>query len=373
MVRILILVVLIPPISHVTVSATENAAPVLEQQELFRAGVRGYQLFRIPSLVVTKRGTILAFAEGRNAPPRDFGNNDLTMRRSFDGGRNWTEIEVIADGGALTMGNPCPVVDHATGTIWMLFCRGSEPGRGNAEVLVMKSTDDGEHWSRPYNISRMTKDPAWPYVFTGPGHGIQLKTGRLLVPAAADLYQRVGETQFSYCFYSDDHGASWKLGKPLKHNACDECDVVELVDGTIYLTGRPRKQRLRAYAFSKDGGHSWSEVEYETSQPTSDCDGAVIRLTDTSRFRKNRVLVSCPANTNARTHMTIHLSYDECRTWPVSKLINAGSSRYSDLAVAADNTILCLYEAEQEYITLARFTIEWLTDGADTIQRKARH
>ena len=238
----------------------------------------------------------------------------------------------------------------------------------------MKSTDDGQSWSKPVNISPSAMNPAWPFAGTGPGHGIQLASGRLLIPCWADSTPSCGEIQTSYCFYSDDHGASWKLGQPLTRNASDECDVVELADGSIYLNARSRQdKKQRAYAFSKDGGQSWSEVRYDASQPEPSCDGAVVRLTHAAGSQKDRVLVSCPANPNARDHMTIRLSYDQCRTWPVAKVLDPGYSGYSDLAVTGDHTILCLYETEGcRAITLARFNLEWLTDGRDSVTGKSK-
>jgi len=162
-----------------------------------------------------------------------------------------------------------------------------------------------------------------------------------------------------------------QLGEPLTRNASDECDVVELADGRVYLNGRSRQgKKQRAYAFSDDGGHSWSEVNFAPDQPEPSCDGALIRLDDEDSSR-TRVLVSCPANPQARDRMTIRLSYDECRTWPVAKILRPGYSGYSDLAVTPDGTVLCLYETEGcAKITLARFNIEWLTDGADTVKLK---
>ncbi len=372
MMRVLIVTAVILVVAAVTAVAADKAGPLMEEQVLFKAGQHGCAIYRCPSLVVTKCGTILAFAEGRRPPGGDWSNIDLALRRSLDGGRTWSGIQFIADQGELTLGNACPVVDYNTGTIWMLFCRGSEPGRGNADVLVMKSTDDGQTWSEPVDISSTAKDPVWPFVGTGPGHGIQLKTGRLLIPSWADATKNHGEIQSSYCFYSDDHGSHWKLGQALTQGASCECDVVELVDGTVYLNARSRPdKRQRAYAFSTDGGHGWSEVKYDATQPATPCDGALVRLTDTGRFQKNRILASSPGNPRDRNHLTIRLSYDECRTWPVSKVVTPGYSGYSDMAVANDHTVLCLYEADGcRKLVLARFNVEWLTDGKDYLQSK---
>ena len=366
MTRMLMCVALISILPEIS-NANEKPAPFMERQALFTNGQEGYVRYRIPSLLVTKRGTLLAFAEGRKKTGSDWDDIDLAMRRSEDGGQTWSDIEFIADQGELTMGNPCPVVDQSTGTIWMLFCRGSKPGRGNAHVLVIRSTDDGETWSDPVDITPSAKDPAWPFVGTGPGHGIQLKSGRLLIPCWADATQKIGEIQFSFCIYSDDHGITWQRGTRLTLNASDECDVVELENGTVYLNARSRqRKRQRAWAISRDGGHSWTDVRYDAAQPEPSCDGAVLRFTDSESFKKSRVLVSCPANPNRRDHLTIRMSYDECQNWHVAKLVDPGDSAYSDLAVTDDKTVLCLYETSAG-IRLIRFNVEWLTDGEDSL------
>ena len=302
------------PFGGMAVSGAFGA--VFEKQVLFQSWDGKYR-YGIPAMVVSRQGTVLAFCEARGFPTGDWGDNDIALRRSADGGRTWSAMRIIVDEGVLTAGNPCPVVDRSTGTIWLPYCKGSKPGRGNAEILLVKSTDDGKTWSKPVNITGSAADPSWPWVGTGPGHGIQLRTGRLLIPCWADATQHCGEIQTSYCFYSDDHGATWKLGRPLSRNASDECDVVELTDGTVYLNARSRGKHQRAYAFSRDGGHSWSEVKYDPSQPEPECDGGVVRLTDTTRFGKNRVLVAASGDPRARRKGTVYLSYDECRTWPV--------------------------------------------------------
>ena len=357
-------------LSHATVA--DPSEPFFRRQVLFQNGDRDYALYRIPSLVVTNRGTTLAFSEGRKHTGSDWDDIDISLRRSVDGGRSWSPLRFIADQGELTLGNPCPVVDRVTNTIWLPLSCGNAPGQGNRKILLMKSTDDGQTWTEPIDISQMAKKPNWPFIGTGPGHGIQLKSGRLLIPCWNDTASQFGQIQTSFCFYSDDHGTNWKVGVPLSRNASDECDVVELVDGRIYLNARSRQgKKQRAYAFSENGGHSWSEIKYDAGQPEPSCDGALVRLSDTNHSQKNRVLISCPANPNARDQLTIRMSYDECQTWPVAKLLDAKYSGYSDMAVTNDGTVLCLYETEEcSQITLASFNLEWLTDGKDSRRNK---
>ena len=349
----------------------------MKQMELFTAGVGGYHTYRIPALIVAPDNTILAFCEARRNSPSDSGDIDIALRRSFDNGNTWQSMEIIAADGKDTIGNPCPVVDKDTGTIWLPFCR------NNDRVYVMKSTDNGATWSIPVEI---TKDvnlfsslkrycdenmelPSWGWYATGPGHGIQLENGRLVIPCD----HKEGEKQHSHIFYSDDHGCSWKLGGVLSEDT-DECELVQTCDGFLYINMRSYKgHNRRAYAWSKDSGITWSEVCEDENLIEPVCQASIVRFTDEDSYDKNRVLFSNPANTN-REKMTVRVSYDECRTWTISKVLNPGPSGYSDLAIASDMTICCLYERGEsnyrETITLAQFNIEWLTDGADYLKPK---
>lgn len=346
--------------------AREETSGQLNQQTLFHAGDGGYACYRIPSLVVTTKGTVIAFAEARKNSRSDHGDIDLVMRRSFNGGRTWSDCQFIADDGVHTMGNPCPVVDRRNGSIWLAFCR------DNKRVLMTKSIDDGRTWTRPTDITRAAMDTNWHWVGTGPGHGVQLRSGRLLMPCWADTTPRLGEIQLSFVFWSDDGGATWKQGGVLDANASDECEVVELETGGLYLNARSRQgKKQRAYSFSGDDGETWSTVKYDPRLSEPSCQGSVVRLTDSQHFQKSRMLLSTPADPSSRTRLTIRLSYDECLSWPVSKVLYEGSSAYSDLAVTPDRCILCLYEADDySRINLARFSIEWLTDGKDSLNRR---
>jgi len=337
----------------------------LQETDLFISGQDGYKAYRVPALVVSNRGAILAICEARKNSFSDKGDIDLVIKRSLDNGETWTGMQLIWDDGDNTVGNPCPVVDRQTGAIWLLFCRNNE------RVFVTKSADDGTTWSAPVEITEAVSQREWTWYATGPGHGIQLSAGRLLVPCDHKIKNATKENPqwyLSHVIYSDDNGRSWKLGGALDGKT-NECQAVETEDGSVYLNIRSYEdQNCRACAWSADGGLTWSKVELEQSLIAPKCQASIVRFTDRKHHGKNRVLFSSPAGTE-RENLTVRLSYDECRTWPVSRTLYPGKSAYSELAIAPDMTICCFYERGQnsqyEKIAFARFTLEWLTQGED--------
>ena len=127
--------------------------PFFEEIKLFEKGDQGYFCYRVPVLVTSTQGTVLAFAEARKTNCRDDDDIDLVVKRSFDNGKTWGDLQVITDGATHTMGNPCAVVDRETDTIWLPFTWNGQ------KVLVTKSTDDGTTWAEPVEITEFAKDP----------------------------------------------------------------------------------------------------------------------------------------------------------------------------------------------------------------------
>ena len=366
-------------------------SPEIPPTPLFVAGEDGYHTYRIPALLSTPKGTLLAFCEGRKTRSSDDGDIDLLVKRSSDGGKTWSEQMIVYEEGGdaeITIGNPSPVVDEETGTIWLPFCR------NNKEVLVTQSADDGLTWSEPVNISKQATRPEWTWVATGPGVGIQLRQGphkgRIVVPSDHSVMVGEQRTMHSHMFYSDDHGETWQLGTALPEHT-DECQVVELADGELLLNMRSYWGRIakvaerdgkRAVARSSDGGTTWGDLDFDETLIEPVCQASFIRYTFAERHGRSRLLFSNPASKTDRVKMTVRLSYDEGKTWPVSKLLHAGPSAYSSLAVLRDLSVGCLYErngvtessekSPYETITFARFTLDWLTDGEDPLLGRSR-
>ena len=354
----------------------KETAPWFRETELFTGGSGGYNTYRIPAVVVANDGTILAFIEGRRTGPFDWGEINIVLRRSTDNGATWGAQEVVAADGENTIGNPCAVVDRETGTVWLAFCR------NNDEVYVTSSADSGASWSKPREITAQVKAPSWTWYATGPGHGIQTSSGRLVVPCDHSEGTRHHSVfMHSHAIYSDDHGESWKHGDSLDEGS-DECQMVETGDGGLYMTVRNGWLKKRRGAWSKDGGATWSALETRDDLPDPICEASIVRFTDRDSHDRDRVLFSNPAS-SIRERMTVRLSYDECRTWAVSKALYPGPSSYSDMAIASDMTICCLYERGvddyrsgidknrfPESARFAQFNLEWLTEGADSVALK---
>ena len=347
---------------------TAGVVPWVRESELFTSGAEGYDTFRIPALAVAPDGTILAFCEGRERGVDDFYAMDLVLKRSEDNGATWGDLQLLIAGGENTMHNPTVVVDTHTNTVWLAFCKDIY------EAYLIKSTDSGATWSDPIDISGEVRQPTWSNVNFGPGHGIQLRNGRLVLPGDHIVGTR-GDWIFdhSHLVYSDDHGASWKVGGSTAGPA-SECEAVETQDGSLYLDVRSMDRRItnRVSAWSQDMGAGWSDLVIVDDLPDPHCQGSIVRFTDEDRHDKDRILFSNLASTTARENITLRVSHDECRTWAVSKVLYAGPAAYSDLAIASDMTVCCLYERgvsdPYESIRLAQFNLEWLTGGADHLE-----
>ena len=349
-------------------------------QALFVSHDGSFKRYRIPSLLVTKAGTLLAICEGRVDGGGLTGNIDLVLRRSLDAGITWQPLQKIADLGDDTLGNPCPVVDRETGTIWLPFTR--SPGKfnetqivagqssGPTTVWLTRSDDEGATWSEPRDISATTRQEKWGWYGTGPGIGIQLANGRLLIPS---YHTEPGSGMYrSHAIFSDDHGATWKLGETVgEHTA--ECQAIERRDGAVLLNMRgTNKQFFRSIAMSRDGGQSWSEPQLDRNLPEPACQAALFAADNgkDGRVGNPSYWLFCNPPGATRRNLTLRLSRDEGQTWTIAKLIDAGPTEYSCLAWLPDGQIGLLYElsrAGQTYrpeLHFARIPASWLTDSA---------
>jgi hypothetical protein len=341
-----------------------------------------YHAFRIPGMVVTQNGTILAFAEGR----RGFGNDprrdreapiDLVMRRSIDNGYTWQSMVVIesgfhSSGSLFDFADPTPVLDQITGTVFLLYGQWPDIGPttpvhgqstdaevGNQVVWVRSSSDNGETWSNRRQVvypdePQETSDGLyWRQAEPGPGNGIQLQwqnsngqlNGRLVVPAKrSGSITPDGESNVKpFVYYSDDHGKNWKTGNVTPGPEADEDEVVELKDGRILLDARQKKGSFRRRHLSSDGGITWGPNRSD-STPITPVDASLIRYDD------NRILFSGPRGRNGlnRNNITIWTSYDEGETFRNPIKLNDGFAAYSVMQRLVDGSLGILVETSTD-------------------------
>lgn len=325
---------------------------------VFQSGSDGYHTFRIPALITTGDGTLLAFAEGRRGGRGDAGDIDLVLRRSTDDGTTWGPLMVIWNDGANTCGNPCPVLDRSTNTVHLLMTRnlGTDHERQiidqtSAEtrtVWICNSTDNGRTWTTPREITATTKQPDWTWYATGPGNGIQLRSGehagRMIIPC--DHIEAGTKKYFSHAIVSDDQGRTWRIAGRTPTDQVNECAVAELADGSLLLNMRnyDRSKRNRAFSRSTDGGETWSTLDRHPELPEPICQASMI---DTENGR--RLVFSNPASPDSRVAMTVKESRDAGKTWTVVRTLHPGPAAYSSLASIDDETVACLYEAGEKH------------------------
>lgn len=365
------------------------AAPLLESSPVFPVAMNGVARYRIPGVVITTKGTVLAYAEARRHGSADWGEIEVHLRRSLDGGRTWLPAQTIAHRGPRiegnprkksggeheqTVNNPVAIVDRTTGAIEFLYCI------NYARCFSMRSTDDGVTWSKPVEITA-TFEPFrrhydWKVLATGPGHGIQLANGRLVVPVWI-AFGQVGDhgPSAAATIYSDDHGATWKAGDLAVPNAGDllspnETMLTALSDGRVMLVSRSiSKANRKLVTIGPDGATGWGPPAFHDQLWEPRCMASIVAhpsspgtllFSNPHTLPRDAAGKEVPGGRGLRENLTIKMSRDDGRTWPVSRTLDAGKAAYSDLAVLPDGTVLCLYEAAND-IVATRFNLEWLT------------
>lgn len=402
-------------------------------------------------LTATKGGTLLAFSEARTGK-LDEEPHDIVCKRSTDGGKTWSaNIPIERGDGSYWQANgqpgkkevwtnTAPVADMKTGRVFFFYALNDGQVRGkntqrSTRVFYKSSDDEGKTWSQRMDITSVLNvktdgspnvDASGKPVLTGdgfpcdyqgrafhmpgPGHGIQLKNGRLLLPVwhrlpignfredGSFLLTRLTERKYDDSMLaSDDGGKTWRtisyvnlnnqaaagptLGVPLS-----ESRLVELANGRVLHNARvdqPGEFRKdvfegqgwhvpasshRFVSISKDGGRTWQEGHFDTNLPAYyPTDSGLLRYVPKNKGEKECLLFSHPTSPDKRTGMTVSVSFDEGKTWAKHRTVHAEGTGYSDLVRLPDGAVGLLYfksggKPEDAEVVFARFNYNWLVE-----------
>jgi len=345
---------------------------VISSEVVFAKGDYGYHTFRIPAVVQTHSGVILAFAEARKNSASDSGDIDLVLKRSCDGGKTWGDMIVVWDDGENVCGNPSPVVLKDGGRVILLATWNNgidteadihtNKGVDTRRVFICHSDDEGLTWSEPKDITDQTKESQWTWYATGPCHAIEKQKsphkGRIIVPCNHGDYhniipnkrQRYGNTTASHIIYSDDKGISWHIGGTT--GIGNESTVAETKKGYLVLNMRGKRTKdntnqYRLVANSKDGGDSFGNYYVEKNLIEPVCEGSIINFTRKGNI-SSRLLFSNPAYMSQRKCMTIHQSKDNGKTWKKAVCLSEDWAAYSDMVILSDGNVGIFYETGKD-------------------------
>jgi sialidase-1 len=343
---------------------------------VFSASTEGFHTYRIPSLLKTSKGALIALAEGRQSQS-DAAGNQIVMRVSQDDGRRWSPMQVLAkmDG---SLNNPC-LVESKPGRLVLHFQfypagtheydvpAGYQDPRA-VRAYQMESQDGGKVWTAPRDITTMVKSETASTLASGPGVGILLERGRRKGRILMPYNQRVGQGSSQrwtvYVAYSDDQGKTWRRGatadQPRNVNA-NEVQLVELAEGGVMLNARNQAaDGQRGVAVSHDQGETFSRIELDTRLIDPVCQGSIVRLAWPKMGSSGAIAFSNPSDAKARRNGQFQISYDEGRTWSRKVLLEPESFQYSCLARLNADQVGILYEkVEQNQYQLLYRVINW--------------
>jgi len=356
---------------------------------VFESGTEGHKTYRIPAIVKLPNKTLLAFCEGRVNGSGDFGDINIVLKKSTDGGATWSALTTVIDYNNLQAGNPAPVVDltdprYPKGRVFLFYNTGNNDeysmrvGKGIREVWYVTSIDGGETWSNPINITAQVHRPNQPglnkaYTFTEdwrsyantPGHATQFLSGiykgRIYVAAnhSSGAPQKNFEDYNAHAFYTDNHGQSFSISAPIGLPGSNEATAATLSSGKLILNARNQAGtvRYRYVSFSDDGGASWKENYFDTSLIDPVCEGSILEI---GQKKGKTILAFCnAADAKKRDNLTLRISYDEGKTWTSNNTKNKAIviakspenykgdyAAYSDLVALNAKQIGVLYEKE---------------------------
>ncbi|MEL6307957.1 MAG: exo-alpha-sialidase [Chloroflexota bacterium] len=368
----------------------ENASPPLQSCLVFTNETEDYACYRIPSIVCAANGDLVAFAEGRVESCSDSTSTiRLVCKRSTDNGQTWSNLQVVArnivNGREYVVQNSAPVVDRNTGRIILLYNKMEHnewqlsAGEGQSRIYATFSDDHGTTWHTETDITAQVQRTEWQVQRPTIGHAIQLKSGRLFFAGVFTTNNRSVFQSQNYAFWSDDGGKTWVIGGIIPTVGLNEAIAVELESGNVMVNSRAYhneksvgKRAATRGIFTDANTIDFEPTAFDDTLIDPAVQASLIRYTTSEQETyggKSRLLFCNPNHPQSRYNLTVRLSYDEGKTWAISKVIDAGASAYSDLVIQDDMKIGVLYErGNQGGIVYASFSLEWLTDGQDSVE-----
>ncbi|MES2517054.1 MAG: sialidase family protein [Bacteroidota bacterium] len=371
------------------IQAQETKIPV------FVSGTDGHKSYRIPAIIKTPNGDLLAFAEGRVKGSGDFGDINIVQKRSTDNGKTWGNMITVVNYDSLQAGNPAPVFDNADpafpkGRLFLFYNTGNNhegeirKGKGLREVWYKTSTNGGNTWSDGVNITAQTHKPKQPntnpvYNFkedwrsyaNTPGHALQFQNGKYKGRIFVAANHSVGEPQKQYTdyiahgFYTEDHGKTFKLSQNINIEGGNESTAAEISNNGLMFNARNQKGDIkqRIVAISKDGGETWDKTYFDPNLPDPVCEGSILNI---GKKKGKSILAFCnAADTKNRDNLTLKISFDEGKTWIISKVIDkaegekvSDNSAYSDIVQINKNEVGVLYE-KGNYAQIVFTVVSW--------------
>ncbi|MFF4901940.1 exo-alpha-sialidase [Streptomyces sp. NPDC001068] len=373
-------------------AASDRHGTFFEEQTLWDSAEGPLVNYHVHALAVLPDDTVLAVTEGRHEVC-DAGPRDLLLRRSTDGGRTWEESRtLVASADGESWGNPALVVDRRTREVFLFYMlslrlpENTSCSGDSGDLYLISSRDGGRTWGEPRHLAGLFD--GFPYTWAlhgpGPGHGLQLRSGRLLLNC---LHRRVivGNTVAERYYgvapvYSDDHGATWQATGEVPVQVAypvNEARMVQRADGSVLVNGRAAAggEGQRIVSVSRDDGMTWSQPALDGATGSLNAvDASLLRLTGgPGGHDTGRVLFSRP-DSPVRRNMTVSVSYDEGYSYRYSRVVNENRAYYSDLARLSDGTVVLLYGCDGDSasvplrVNVCRFSLEWLTRGRDSLR-----
>ncbi len=363
-----------------------SAGLFAQSKAVFVSGTEGYKTFRIPAIVKAKNGDLLAFCEGRVHGGADFGDIKIVLKRSSDGGKTWSPLQVVASNDSLQAGNPAPVVDltdrrFPQGRIFLFYNTGNgsemeiRKGKGHRNVLFKTSIDNGKTWSDSTDITVQVNrinqpqiNPLWNFkedwrsYANTPGHALQFQYGKYKGRIYIAANHSSGDPKpglrdyHAHGFYTDDHGATFRLSEAVPFDGSNESTAAQLTNNNLVMNSRNQVGKYRIVSLSKDGGESWNKTFVDHNLPDPICEGSLLNI---GTKKRKSVLAFCNNDSKeSRDSLTLRISFDEGKTWKKKILIEPKNTGYSDIVKISSKEIGVLYEAD-DYKEIKFMLVKW--------------